>query len=281
MAASMSNAAVMLAISMSTREVTLSPGISSNGFRRNGASVSSPRVNTSMSSHCLRIALSLAMRRPRYSVLAGSITRNGQPLDRSRVWQVVVLPLPVTPATNTCLSSWFLASLTTLPLHSLPLFTKAPSSTTSSALRLMGFPSLPFSSGTLRPNSTSSLRRRPTTSFCGSPAMSASSRTLIQLPEYSTGSCWSSNCARLPYSKRPACAYGRRWMSSSAIFANGIVKLRSNLHSSAPGLRERRGTMFAVSPAKMERAACESLRVTCGFSPKSVMFTTNAPLPRA
>ena len=96
----MSNEASILAFTISICDDIVSDGRNSNGLRRNGAS-SLPKVKTrTVESSLVRIL---------YSVLAGSITKNGNLLLCNKVMQVVVLPQPVTPQTNTCLLSTFLS----------------------------------------------------------------------------------------------------------------------------------------------------------------------------
>ena len=88
-------------------------------------------------------------------------------------WQVVVFPLPVTPDTNICLSKLSLSRYIGLVLSTFPLWTKSP--------RRILFSSA-ISTWWLSPNSTSSLKAKPTTSFWGSPAIIASSLVVIQFP---------------------------------------------------------------------------------------------------
>ena len=162
MAASISKEASIFAFIISTLEDILSWGKNSNGFILKGATLSSPSVNISKSSISFSIAL--------YSVFAGSITKNGKLADFKILWQVVVLPLPVTPAINICLSSQAL-SIKIFWFNSLPLWTILPKNIALSC----DICSLIF-----RPNSTSSFRDSPTTSFFGKVAITLSSLADIQ-----------------------------------------------------------------------------------------------------
>ena len=108
---------------------------------------------------------SLKFNKARYSVLAGSITINGTADSFKSFWQVVVLPLPVTPAIKVCLLKKFFCNRSGIFSSSRPFCIKFP--------KIMS-PVL----FTFKPNSTPSTTEIPGISFCGSPANSATSSTV-------------------------------------------------------------------------------------------------------
>ena len=133
-----------------------------------------PKVNTATSPNSSRLRTKV-----RYSVLAGSITINGIFLPSSlllisynSLWQVVVLPLPVTPATNICLLRILEFNKKGISSSTRPFCTTEPMLIASSLSIGIVF----------SPKPTDSLSVIPGTSFCGKPASRLTSLAVRYVP---------------------------------------------------------------------------------------------------